>query len=718
MKTFFTKRLFKKTLKSRPAQTRLRVWATLKYSVLAAFFLVFAPPLFAQSGVLTASEASARSSVGARSAASGLAEQEFRKGVQAYYRGSFNDAIVQFEKALAYLPDESVILEWLGKSYYRAGIEGSSLQQWQYASDSGYGGLLLKNRIEIVRERRVTDANSYDVPSKYSETGTFPGRNGDNLIFSQPVSVLPNSDGSAWILAYGSNELVRMDANGFVIVRTNGTFSGFDRPMDIIRLRGGNLLVSEFAGDKLTEFDKDGKFIKTFGKKGIALGELVGPQYLCQDEDGNILVTDFGNHRVDVFDRDGNALFNFGGKTVGFQGLQAPTGIASYDSFIFVADAYSGAIYKFDKSGNYLGVLCKEKTFALPESMKLWGNFLILCDKNKVYSVDVESGAVFENVSTGNAPSKLTSAVPDANGNILVTDFRSNEVYVMAKMSELVGGLFVQIERVVSDNFPNITLDVKVENRHRQSIVGLKEANFNVTEGKNGVLNYKLEGAAYVNDEADITMIIDRSVESSRYGEAIETAVKEVAASMNNKGTLRVISAGRVPILEYEGEPNGVLGFSMRALKNGVSEIVPLDLAIRLAANALINGEKKNSIVFIGCGKTTNDAFAKYGLADLTAYLGNNSIGFISLLVSQGSANDEINYLCSNTVGGEYYVYRNEGLSGLIDDVINTPSGIYRISYTSSLATDFGQKYLPVEVEAYLMKRSGRDETGYFAPLQ
>ena len=102
----------------------------------------------------------------------------------------------------------------------------------------------------------------------------------------------------------------------------------------------------------------------------------------------------------------------------------------------------------------------------------------------------------------------------------------------------------------------------------------------------------------------------------------------------------------------------------------------------------------------------------------MTAYLGNNSIGLISLLVSQGSANDEINYLCSNTVGGEYYVYRNEGLSSLIDDVINAPSGIYRISYTSSLATDFGQRYLPVEVEAYLMKRSGRDETGYFAPLQ
>jgi hypothetical protein len=40
------------------------------------------------------------------------------------------------------------------------------------------------------------------------------------------------------------------------------------------------------------------------------------------------------------------------------------------------------------------------------------------------------------------------------------------------------------------------------------------------------------------------------------------------------------------------------------------------------------------------------------------------------------------------------------------------------MSYTSALPTDFGRAFLPVEVEAYLMNRSGRDETGYFAPLQ
>ena len=72
-----------------------------------------------------------------------MAGDEFRRGVQSYYRGAFNDSILIFEKALSFLPGEPLILDWLGKAYYRTGVEGAALQQWQYAVDAGYGGMLL-----------------------------------------------------------------------------------------------------------------------------------------------------------------------------------------------------------------------------------------------------------------------------------------------------------------------------------------------------------------------------------------------------------------------------------------------------------------------------------------------------------------------------------------------------------------------------------------------
>ncbi len=682
--------------------------------------------VFPQNGIFNSEQALAKSSTGARSANAGFAEEEFRKGVQAYYRGSYNDAILEFEKALSYLPTENVILEWLGNAYYRSGLEGAALAQWQTASENGWGGLLLKNKIEIVRERRISN-NSYDSPIKYTESGSYPGMSSDGkrLIFSQPVSILPNNDGSMWIVAYGSNELLRMDINGLVFKRTNGPFAGFDRPMDIIRLSNGHILISEFAGDRLSEFDENGNFIKSFGSKGRGTGNLSGPQYLACDENGNIYVSDFGNARIDVFDKEGKPLFYFGGKSFGqngfknqtFEGLKAPTGLAYSDGTIFVADAATGAVYRFDTAGNYLGHLCLENTFIHPEAMKKWGKYLVLCDTNKIYSIDSDSGSVFENVNTGNAPSKVTCAVPDVNGNLLACDFLTNEVYVMAKMSELVGGLFVQIEKVNASAFPNVTLEVKVENRHRQAVVGLKEQNFIITENKGGVLNYKFEGAAFVNEVADITLVIDRSYESENYRKAIETSVQEIAQAMNGKGTLRIVTSGELPVQEYEGSPLEAVDFNLKNVKNPLTRKCTIDRAIRLAANGLISAEKKRAIILIGTGQLTENAFDRYGLTELTTYLNNNSIILSSVVVKEKAVSKELEYLSDHTDGNEYYVYRSEGLKNIVKDVIDMPNGVYVLSFTSSQSTNFGEKYLPVEVETYLMNRSGRDDSGYFAPL-
>lgn len=652
-----------------------------------------------------------------RTAEEGFAAQEFRRGVQSFYRGTFNDAVMQFEKALNYMPNDSLILEWLGKSYYHSGFEGTAVQSWKKASQNGYGGLLLKNKIEIVQERRVGSSLS-ELNAKYTEAGSFSSFYENNLVFSGPVSVLPNNDGTVWVLAYGSNELVKLNINGSVVSRVTGPLNGFDRPMDLIRLNDGNLLVTESAGNRLCILDKKGKFLKYIGKKGRSVGNLVGPQYAAEDSRQNIYVSDYGNRRISVFDKDGNGLFCFGNAQNNFPGLKGPTGIAVLNENIYVADNISGGIYEFDSAGNFRQILVPEKTFQHPESMRVWGDFLVVCDSNKVFSVDSQSGSIFENVNSGNAPARLTCAVPDVNGNVIVSDVISNEVYVMSKMQELVGGLFVQIERVNATKFPEVYIDVRVENRHRSAVVGLGENNFYITEQKRPVNKLKFISSSSYSDFADITLLIDRSSYSSRYNEQINSAVREIAASMKNRGTLKIVSASKIPALEYSGQPNGALEFDVSSLKNPVSDEIPLDLALRLAANDLVNAERKRAVIIISAGKVSLNAFGKYSLSETSAYLNNNHISVASVLLTQNACDEELNFIVSNTPGKEYYIFRPEGLSGIVPDLIDIPSGLYTFSYTSVLSTNFGEKYLPVEVEAYLLNRSGRDECGYFAPLQ
>lgn len=652
-----------------------------------------------------------------RTAEEGFAAQEFRRGVQSYYRGTFNDAVMQFEKALGYMPNDSLILEWLGKSYYHSGMEGTAVKSWSKAVQNGYGGLLLKNKIEIVQDRR-TGAFRSDFNARYTEAGAFSGSYGEGMVFSGPVSVLPENDGTVWVLAYGSNELVKLNINGTVVSRVTGPMNGFDRPMDLIRLEDGTMLVTESAGNRLCVLDKKGKFIKYIGKKGRAVGNLVGPQYAAQDSRQNIYVSDYGNRRIAVFDRDGKGLFCFGAARDDFAGLKGPTGIAVAGENVYVADNIFGGIYEFDLAGNFQRILVPEKTFQHPESIRVWNEYLVVCDSNRVFSVDSGSGSVFENISAGNAPARLTCAVPDVNGNVVVSDVISNEVYVMSKMQELVGGLFVQIEKVNASKFPEVFVDVRVENRYRSAVVGLGENNFYITEQKRPVNKLKYLGSSSYSQVSDITLLIDRSQRSSEFGEQINAAVREIAASMKNRGTLKIVSASKIPALEYSGKPSGALKFDVAALKNPVSDEIPLDLALRLAANDLVNAEHKRAVVIISAGKVSLNAFEKYSLSETAAFLNNNHISVASVLLTQNACDEELDYIVSNTPGKEYYIFRPEGLSGIVGDLVDIPSGLYTFSYTSVLSTNFGEKYLPVEVEAYLLNRSGRDECGYFAPLQ
>lgn len=640
----------------------------------------------------------------------GFAEDEFRRGVQAFYRGSFNDAILQFEKALSYLPQEGLILEWLGKAYYRAGLEGAAIQQWEFASDTGYGGQLLQNTIEIVRGRRYFN-NEFSPETRYVESTAFGALNDDTILFSQPIAILPLNDGGWWILAYGSNELIRLDVNGIIISRKRGPVNGFDRPMDLIKGPNDTLLVSEYAGDRISVLDSNGNYVKSFGSKGIGDGQFLGPQYLATDYHDNIFVTDYGNGRVVVFDSNGDFLFSFGK-------FKSPTGITIAESLVYVADSITGAIYVYDLSGNYVDILVPEGTFKNPEAMKLISDYLLVADTNRVLAVNLDSGSVSEIANTGNGIGKLSYAIEDVNGNIVALDIEASEIFVLSRMSELIGGLFVDIERVNADKFPQVTLEIKVENRRRQPIVGLDSSNFLVTEDKVPVMSQILTGSSNENTYGDITIILDRSSSMKKYETEVKQAVEEIAKAMNGKGTLRIIAAGRIPSTEVIANPTVVTSFMPSALKTTYSDIVSIDNAIRLAANELINGEHKRAIIFISDGLPTSTSFKNYTLADLSTYLNNNGISFATVSVSNNPTSAEVAYITENTPGEIYYVYRPEGISEVVKDLWEISSGIYTINYTSNLYTNFGRKFLPVEVEVYLYNRSGRAESGFFAPLQ
>jgi len=103
-------------MKALPARPTLAACAAL---VCAAFLFLPVPPLCAQNG-------DSRFVTGGNDSDAIEAAGEFRVGIQAYNRYAFNEAILSFERALSFRPGEAIILDWLGRAYYRSGLETGS----------------------------------------------------------------------------------------------------------------------------------------------------------------------------------------------------------------------------------------------------------------------------------------------------------------------------------------------------------------------------------------------------------------------------------------------------------------------------------------------------------------------------------------------------------------------------------------------------------------
>ncbi|MDR0655178.1 MAG: 6-bladed beta-propeller [Treponema sp.] len=646
------------------------------------------------------------------------AADEFRLGVLAYNRYAFNEAILSFERALSYRPGEERILDWLGRAYYRSGMDGAALRQWQAAARIfdrfSPEALLLGSRIETIsNSRNLLPVADDDIP--YVESGRYPGTYGGNTLFRQPSAVLPLADGSVWVVAYGSNEVVRIDVNGLVRARLRGPLNGFDRPYDLARGQGGRFYLSELRGSRISVLNQRGEWQAYIGSRGRGDGNLLGPQNLAVDDEGYLWVVDYGNMRVSKFDPDGLFILNISGNTPFFGGFRSPTGIACKEGRIYVADQAARRIYMFDSNGSYEGSLDVEGLLG-PESLRfLSDGRLLAVDANRILLIDTDSALMRVLGMVGGEGARITGADMDGNGNILAANFQGGEVSVLTRMDDMASGLFVQIQRVSAENFPQVTVEIQVQDRLRRPIVGLDAVNFLLSEEGVAVPAQTFYTPPDRLPDADISILLERSPAMLPFRDDLPGAVNDIQGGLpDGSRIVSLISAGIQPVQERIEPPgNAVRG-------NGASYDPRwrFDMGLRLAATGLLSGAKKRAVVFISSGEMGELAFEQYSLSELAAYLSNNGIIFDAVLLGNRPAPGELSYLCAETGGQILPLYRPEGIREMIQSIALKPNGIYIIGYQSRLPSDFGRAYLPVETEVYLMERSGRDRTGYFPPLE
>ena len=168
-------------------------------------------------------------------------------------------------------------------------------------------------------------------------------------MFVSPHKLSVDKEGNLWLADNGGHQVFKLNQDGKVLLTlgkrgvAGPALDEFDAPTDVAIAPNGDIFVGDghtgggtaTGNARIMKFSKDGKFIKTWGRKGMGAGEFDVVHTLAFDSRGRLFVGDRQNNRIQIFDQDGKFIaqwFQFG----------RPSGIyIDKNDVIYVADSES-----------------------------------------------------------------------------------------------------------------------------------------------------------------------------------------------------------------------------------------------------------------------------------------------------------------------------------------------------------------------------------------
>ncbi|MFN3325046.1 MAG: peptidyl-alpha-hydroxyglycine alpha-amidating lyase family protein [Bryobacteraceae bacterium] len=192
---------------------------------------------------------------------------------------------------------------------------------------------------------------------EFDKSGNLVRSWGDG-VFVRPHGLRFDNEGNLWAADDLGHIVVKMDSLGrvrMVLGRKNNkgeTDDTFNRPTDMAFAPNGDFYVSDgYGNSRVVKFDKNGRFVKAWGKKGKGEGEFNLPHAVAVDKRGRVYVGDRENYRMQIFDADGKFIAQW-------THVGSPWGIViTDDEQLYMCDGHNSRILKLSLSGEILGVL-------------------------------------------------------------------------------------------------------------------------------------------------------------------------------------------------------------------------------------------------------------------------------------------------------------------------------------------------------------------------
>jgi sugar lactone lactonase YvrE len=237
---------------------------------------------------------------------------------------------------------------------------------------------------------------------EFDPNGAFVRSFGDGM-FTRSHGLKIDREGNLWATDVGAHTVVKLNPAGQVLltIGTKGEAGEWNeaagsrklnQPNDIAIAANGDVFIAQghtpgARGDaRVLKFDKDGRFITSWGGKGKEPGQFDVAHGITFDPQGMLWVMDRENSRIEVFDTNGKFV-----REQKYKGL--PCSVSFANGEVFMVNGFTGQLLRLDASGKVLAAMGKPGT-APGEFGE--AHFVAVSPRGDVYVADSVNGQLMK----------------------------------------------------------------------------------------------------------------------------------------------------------------------------------------------------------------------------------------------------------------------------------------------------------------------------------